>query len=411
MLSFEAARAKVIETLAARAPEKQPLPTETIDIGRDPSLAVGRILAEDIAADRNYPPFNRSIRDGFALRSADAGEPGAKLRLIGESRAGFAHNGTVGAGECVRILTGAPVPAGANAVVMHEFTRTDGDFVLFEQAARPGQNYVLAGAEARVGEVVVGRGTRLSYAELAMAAEVGQARTEVIRRPRVAIISTGDELVDVDRAPGPYQIRNSNSVSLAAQVALAGGEPVPSGSAKDEIAELRTRIERGLEADLLVLSGGVSAGKYDLVERVLQEAGAEILFDAVAIRPGKPAVFGWCRGKPVFGLPGNPVSTMVTFELFVWPAIQMLSGRSPGPPLFFKAKLAHPVEEKGTVAHFLPARVTWPPGGPNVEVLLWEGSGDIGAVVRGNCFLVVRDSRQHLEAGEWVDVLPRRGVF
>jgi molybdopterin molybdotransferase len=412
MISFEAARAKVIEVLTACvcAPER-----ETLDLSVAPAAPLGRILAESIIADRNYPPFNRSIRDGFALRSADAAEPGAKLRLIAESRAGVAYNGTVGAGECVRILTGAPVPRGANAVVMHEFTREEGDFVVFEQAARAGQYYVLAGAEARIGETVVSRGTRLGYAELAMAAEVGHARIEVTRRPRVAILSTGDELVPLDRPPGPFQIRNSNNISLAAQVTLAGGEPLAAGSAKDEVAELRARIEQGLEADILLLSGGVSAGKYDLVEEVLKDLGAEIYFDAVAIRPGKPVVFGWCRGKPVFGLPGNPVSTMVTFELFVVPAIEVLSGCSPQPLPIFKAKLAHPVDEKGGVAHILPARVSWPKGEadaePKVEALLWEGSGDIGAVVRGNCFLVVHASKLHLQAGEWVDVLPRRGTF
>jgi molybdopterin molybdotransferase len=417
MLSFEDARAKVIEILAARAgsPGKQTLGTETIDLARDPSAALGRILAEDILADRNYPPFNRSIRDGFALRAADAEKPGARLRLIGESRAGVAYNGSVGKGECVRILTGAPVPHGANAVAMHEFTHSDGDFVVFDQAVRSGQHFVLAGAEARVGEIVIPRGTRLSYAELAMAAEVGRARVEVSRRPRVAILSTGDELVSLDRAPGPFQIRNSNNISLAAHVSLAGGEPILAGNAKDEAAELRARIEQSLDADILVLSGGVSAGKYDLVEQVLQDLGAELFFDAVAVRPGKPAVFGWCRGKPVFGLPGNPVSTMVTFELFVVPAIEALSGYTPKPLPFVKAKLAHPIDEKGTVAHFLPARVSWPAGEtggePKVEVLLWEGSGDIGAVVRGNCFLVVHASRLQLEAGEWVDVLPRRGTL
>jgi molybdopterin molybdotransferase len=412
MISFEAARAKVIEVISASvcAPER-----ETLDLTVAPSAPLGRILAENIVADRNYPPFNRSIRDGFAVRAADTAAPGARLHLVGESRAGVAFSGTVGAGECVRILTGAPVPRGANAVVMHEYTREEGNFVVFEQAAHAGQYYVLAGAEARVGEVVVARGVRLGYAELAMAAEVGRARIEVSRRPRVAILSTGDELVPLDRAPGPFQIRNSNNTSLAAQVTLAGGEPLAAGSAKDEVAELRTRIEQGLQADLLLLSGGVSVGKYDLVEQALKELGVEVFFDAVAIRPGKPVVFGWCRGKPVFGLPGNPVSTMVTFELFVVPAIEALCGCSPPPLVVFKAKLAHPVNEKGPVAHFLPARVTWPKGEmgvePVVEVLLWEGSGDIGAVVRGNCFLVVHASKPHLQAGEWVDVLPRRGTL
>jgi molybdopterin molybdotransferase len=244
-----------------------------------------------------------------------------------------------------------------------------------------------------------------------MAAQVGRSKLTVYRRPRVAILSTGDEVVAVEQAPGQFQIRNSNSVSLAAQVSLAGAEPVMLGNAPDEVGELRRRIERGLEADILVLSGGVSVGKYDFVEQVLRELGAEFFFDAIAIRPGKPAVFGWCRGKPVFGLPGNPVSTMVTFELLAVPAIDILSGREAQPLPVFKAKLMRAVDEKGPMAHFLPARVSWPGGEPVVEDLTWEGSGDIGAVVRGNCFLVVHEARLKLAAGEWVDVLPRRGIF
>jgi molybdopterin molybdotransferase len=418
MLSFEAARAKVIEVVASRAGTPE---IEEVDLSHEPSRVLGRILAEDVVADRNYPPFDRSTRDGFAIRSADAAAPGARLRLIGESRAGVAFDGKVGEGECVRILTGAPLPRGANTVVMQEYTRADGDFIVFEKAAGAGEHFVRAGIEARVGEVMVPRGTRLSYAEMAMAAEVGRSRLKVSRRPRVAILSTGDELVGVAEKPGPCQIRNSNNVSLAAQVTLAGGDPVDLGIAPDEIGQLGARIKSGLDPDILVLSGGVSVGKYDLVESVLRDLGAEIVFDAVALRPGRPAVFGWCCGRPVFGLPGNPVSTMVTFALFVVPTIELLSGYQPRPLPHFKARLAHPVHEKGNVAHFLPARVSWAtpeagaeppaPAPPVVEVLLWEGSGDIGAVVRANCFLIVHESRLQLEAGEWVDVLPRRGVF
>jgi len=293
--------------------------------------------------------------------------------------------------------------------VMQEHTRIDGDFVIFEQSARAGQQYVLAGAEARVGEVMLSRGTRISYAELAVAAEVGRARVMVSQRPRVSILSTGDEVVPVEDTPGPYQIRNSNSVSLAAQVKLAGGEVLMSGNAPDEVSELRARIEKSLSGDMLVLSGGVSVGKYDLVEQVLRDLGTEFFFDAVALRPGKPAVFGWCAGKPVFGLPGNPVSTMVTFELFARPAIELLAGHAPPPLPLFKARLSHEINEKSKVAHFLPARVSWSDGVPIVEALLWEGSGDIGAVVRGNCFLVVNASKLHVDAGEWVDVMVRRG--
>ncbi len=410
MLSFEAARAKVIEVVAAHAVAP---PSEIIDITADAAQALGRVLAEDVLADRNYPPFDRSTRDGYAVRSADfpveASQPGAKLRLIGESRAGVPFAGTIRKGECVRILTGAALPDGANAVVMQEYARVEGNSIAFDRAATAGQNIVPAAAEARLGEALVARGTRLGYAELALVAQVGAVRLPVARRPRVAILSTGDEIVDVSKTPGPFEIRNSNSVSLAAQVALAGGEPVALGNARDEVAELRARIQRGLDADILVLSGGVSVGTYDLVEPVLRELGAEFFFDSVAIRPGKPAVFGWCRAKSVFGLPGNPVSTMVTFELLVVPAIEILSGAKPRPLPLFKAKLAHPVNEKPPLAHFLPARLTWP--GPQVEMVPWEGSGDVRALVQGNCFLVVRGEKQKFDADEWVDVLPRSGMF
>jgi molybdopterin molybdotransferase len=408
MLSFEAARSKVIEVVRARA---CPLPKETIAYAEEPAQALGRVLAENVSADRNYPPFNRSTRDGFALRAADAAQAGAKLRLIGESRAGVAFHGTVEPGTCVQIMTGAAVPRGADTVVMLEHARVEGDAVVFEQPAQPHHNFVLAGSETRAGEVVVKLGTRLGYAELAMAAQVGRSKIMVSRRPRVAILSTGDEVVAVDQTPGPFEIRNSNSVSLAAQVAQAGAELLLLGNAPDEIGQLRMLIERGLEADMLVLTGGVSVGKYDLVEQVLRALGTEFFFDALAIRPGKPAVFGWCKAKPVFGLPGNPVSTMVTCEVLVVPAMEVISGLRPEPLPLFKAKLVHPVELRATLTHFLPARVTWPSGEPTVSILHWEGSGDIGAVVRSNCFLVVHETKLKLGAGEWVDVLPRRGLF
>jgi molybdopterin molybdotransferase len=410
MLSYEAARAKVIEWM--RAPACAPPPaTESIGFADDPSRVLGRILAENIIADRNYPPFDRATRDGFAVRAADVVNPGTRLRLIGESRAGHAFEGQMEAGACVQIMTGAPLPRGTNAVVMLEYARVEGDSVVLENSVRAGQHYVVEGQETRAGESVLKRGTRLGYAELAMAAQVGRSDAVVAKKPRVAILSTGDEVIAVNRAPRPFQIRNSNSISLAAQVSLAGGEPVMLGNAPDDAGDLRARIERALEADVVILTGGVSVGKYDLVEAVLKEMGAEFFFDAVAIRPGRPAVFGVCNKKPVFGLPGNPVSTMVTFELLVVPAIEMLSGHTPHPLTLFKAKLAHPIDEKPHLAHFLPARVSWPGGEPTVEALHWEGSGDVGSVVRGNCFLVIHESKLKFEAGELADVLPRRGLF
>jgi molybdopterin molybdotransferase len=410
MLSYEAARAKVIEVICARRCAPPP-PTETIEFAEDPARVLGRIVAEDVRADRNYPPFNRSMRDGFALRAADAAQPGAKLRLIGESRAGVAFDGLVEPGTCVQIMTGAAMPRGANSIVMNEHARLEGEFVVLGEAAREGAHFVLEGQETRVGESVVARGKRVSYAELAIAAQVGRSRLVVAKKPRVAILSTGDELVAMDQTPTKYQIRNSNNVSLAAQVALAGGEPVMLGAAPDNLAELRARIEQALDADIVTITGGVSVGKYDLVEQVLREMGAEFYFDAVAIRPGKPAVFGFCQGKPVFGLPGNPVSTMVTFELFVTPTIELLSGKKPGALALLQAKLAHPLNEKPPLAHFLPARVSWPEGQPVVEAIHWEGSGDIGSVVKGNCFLVVNEARLVYAAGEMADILPRRGLF
>src|SRR5277367_1595323 len=215
MLSYEAARAKVVEIVRSRMGHLQ---SETIHFAEDPSVALGRYLAENISADRNYPPFNRSTRDGFALRSIDAAHPGAKLRLIGESRAGVSFDGAVEPGTCVQIMTGAAVPRGADTVVMQEHTRIEDSHVVLQNAALTGRNYVLAGSESRVGEVVVAKGDRLGYPELAMAAQVGRSQVAVVRRPRVAILSTGDELVSIEQAPGPFQIRNSNSISLAAQV-------------------------------------------------------------------------------------------------------------------------------------------------------------------------------------------------
>jgi molybdopterin molybdotransferase len=244
-----------------------------------------------------------------------------------------------------------------------------------------------------------------------MAAQVGHANPQVYRRPRVAILSTGDEVVAVEQPPGPFEIRNSNSVSLEAQVQLAGGQPVPLGNAPDRIGELRTLVERGLKEDILVLSGGVSAGKYDLVEGVLRELGAEFFFDAIAIRPGRPAVFCARGSTLVFGLPGNPVSTMVTFELLVVPAIDIRSGLAARPLPLFKAKLARPITQKALLTHFLPAKASWPEGEPVVEELPWQGSGDIGAVAQANCFLVVSETKLKLVAGDWVEILPRRGML
>lgn len=406
MLSFEDARSKVVE--ACRGLRRELL-VETVEL-KD---ALGRLLAQEIRADREYPPFDRAARDGFAVRAADCRSVGATLRVIGEVAAGAEFRGQVGAGECVQIMTGAAVPAGADAVVMVEQTREGAKqgTVIIERVAETGMNFTPRGSESQKGDVLLKPRMRMGAAELAVAAQVGCTQVDVHRKARVAILSTGSEIVEVGARPGQLQIRNSNGSSIAAQVEFAGGEAVLVGNAADREKELRASIERGLREDILVISGGVSAGKYDLVEPVLGELGGEIVFDAVEIRPGRPAVFAICQGKPVLGLPGNPVSTMVTFELFVAPAIDILGGGEPRELPLLKAKLATAVEERAPLTYFLPAVVEWPGGEATVRLLPWHGSGDVVTVAQANCFLVVPQKKPKLAAGEWVDVLPRRGIL
>jgi molybdopterin molybdotransferase len=402
MLTYEQARNKVIEEVGK---SKGPRATQIVNVWD----ALGFVLAQEVKTDREYPPFDRSTRDGYAVRSKEA-VPGAGLKCVGEIKAGDTVSAALAAGTCLQIMTGAAVPAGADAVVMIEHTKREGDLVRFERAAQVGQNVVPRGREAAASQTILTPGMRLGYAELALAAQVGAVQLQCAKRPRVAVLSTGDEVVLVDETPGAFQIRNSNSVSLAAQVRIAGGEPVALGNAADRIEDLGEKIEKGLKEDALLLSGGVSMGKYDLVENALKAMGAEFFFDAVAIRPGKPAVFGMCQGKPVFGLPGNPVSTMVTFELFVAPAIDLLSGAEARALPLVWARLAEAMNEKSGLAHFLPARIEWRGQIPEVMPLKWQGSGDIAALSKANCFLVVPEDKERIEIGESVSVLLRKDV-
>jgi molybdopterin molybdotransferase len=375
--------------------------------------AFGRVLAQDVLADRAYPPFDRATRDGYAVRAGEANsaaESGKTIRCAREIKAGDAVGEALAVGTCVQIMTGAAVPAGADAVVMIEHTQRAGDAVRFERDTRSGQNIVPQGSEAAARQRLLASGTRLGYVELAVAAQVGALELSCARKPRVAILSTGDEVVLAEQTPGPFQIRNSNSVSLAAQVRLAGGEPVLLGNAADTFEDLRGKIAAGLREDVLVVSGGVSMGKYDLVETVLKELGAEFFFDAVAIRPGKPAVFGKCGDTFVYGLPGNPVSTMVTFELLVVPALDLLGGAAARPLALLEARLGEAMKEKPGLTHFLPACVAWPEGRPEVKPLRWQGSGDIAALAQANCFLVIPSNKDALSCGETVLVMMRRDL-
>jgi molybdopterin molybdotransferase len=306
-------------------------------------------------------------------------------------------------------MTGAPLPGGADAVVMVEHTERQAKEVIIKKSVTQGANVVPRGSEAPEGELLLGEGARLGYPEISLLGQVGCSQVRVYRRPRVAVASTGNEVVPVETQPGPAQIRNSNVYSMAAQVASHGGQPVLLGNAPDEMGEIERAVRRGLEEDLLVLTGGVSMGKYDLVEAVLRTLGAEFYFDAVAIRPGRPAVFAGCQGKFVFGLPGNPVSTMVTFELFVAPALALLAGVSAPPLRFFKARLQESVTQRTRLSLFLPAILEGEGPDVTVRALSWKGSGDVVTISRANCFLVVPETVSRLEVGSWVDVLPRHG--
>ena len=364
--------------------------------------ASGRVLAEKIAADRDYPPLNRSMRDGFAMRST---EGLLTLRIAGEVRAGEIYDGECHEGEAVEIMTGAPVPSGADGVVMVEHVRRQDGVIHIDHPPKPGENINSRGSEARGGDSLLEPGRRLGFAEIALLASAGKARVKVYAKPRVAIVSTGDELVAVDGHPQDHQIRNSNAYSLAVQTIRAGGTPLILPIARDDAESTRSAIARGFEADLLLLSGGVSAGKYDIVEGVLAEFGAEFFFDRVRVQPGQPLVFGRAQDKFFFGLPGNPASTMVTFELFARAAVEMTGGEAePRLPLL-RTRLAVPFQHKGGLTRFLPAFLS--ADGSALSPVAWKGSSDVAALARANAFLVAEPDRQRYDAGDWIQVLPR----
>jgi molybdopterin molybdotransferase len=400
VLKFPEARDTVIEQV--RRFRRLPLP-EAVPLLE----SAGRVVAEPIFADRDFPPFHRSTRDGFAVRASDVASAPARLCLIGQVKAGESFVGSLEAGQCVEIMTGAPVPEGADAVVMLEHTAPGGDTIEVRRSISSGENVVARGSEARRGDRLLDVGCRIGYAEIAMMAAVGKQAVAVFARPRVAILPTGDEVVEVEATPGPHQIRNSNSYSLQTQVAAAGGVPLPLGIAPDRDGPLRDMISKGLRSDLLLLSGGVSAGKFDLVEAVLTGFDAEFLFEGVLMQPGRPLVFGRAQETFFFGLPGNPLSTMVTFEVFVRPALDLLSGVEPRPFAPLRARLGRDVRRKPGLVAFLPGLLTSDTGEPRVVPVEWKGSGDMASLTRANCYLVLPEEAAEFGAGEWVGVLPR----
>lgn len=369
--------------------------------------AAGRVLAEPVLADRDLPPFPRSTRDGYAVCSSDLSQLPATLDVIGEIKAGSILDGipgNIGNRQAVAIMTGAPVPAAADAVVMIEYTVRRGKHIEVTRSVVRGENVVPRAAEAREGAVLLERGGRLNEAAIALAASAGKSRLSVYKRPRVAVLTTGDEIVGIESKPGPTQIRNSNSYSLAAQIHQAGGEPVILPIAPDELQGLRHLIEQGLKADLLLMTGGVSMGRYDLVEQVLSEIHAEFFFTGAKIQPGRPVVFGKC-GTYFFGLPGNPVSTMVTFELFARPMLEALSGGVPSKLIFLHVRLKKEIRVKTGLTRFLPAILSGEFEHSEVELVPWQGSGDVAATARANCYAVIPPDREHIPAGEWLAVM------
>ena len=413
VLSFEDARHLV-------ASHAHVLRSSSKQIEHVPILAsLGRVLAEAIVADRDFPPFARATRDGYAVRSEDLRRPPAELTVVGEIRAGgdlpdgFSR---LQNGRALSIMTGAPVPDGADAVVMVEYTERAGQRVRVLRSVTAGENVVPRGREARRGSTLVSARTVIGHAQIALAASVGKSTVSVYSRPRIAILPTGDEIVPIDAQPAANQIRNSNSFSLAAQVTSCGGEAVQLPIAPDDRARLRESIAQGLESDLLLLSGGVSAGEYDLVEDELGKFGAELLFTGVQIQPGKPLVFG--RAQPrsnrerwtyFFGLPGNPISTMVTFQLFGSIFVRALAGSAERSISGRKIRLAKDVKTKMGLTRFLPGKVSGWWDDPEVDLLSWQGSGDMAAFARADCLLVIPPDRESFKSGEWMTVIPIEG--
>lgn len=373
---------------------------------------LGRVLAEPVAADRDQPPFDRSTRDGYAVRAEEA-SCGKLSKLLGQVRAGETWQGrALEPGEAIEIMTGAPLPPGVDAVAMVEHTEvTDGSVRLSpERTLAAGENVVARGSEARAGDVLLAEGVTIGPAEIALAAACGRPMLDVVARPRVAIVATGDELVEVDEVPAAHQIRNSNSYGIAALVTESGGIAQRLEMARDCREDIHERITQGRRTDLLVLSGGVSMGKYDLVEQVLEGFGAEFFFTGVKMQPGKPVVFGRLPeregGKECyfFGLPGNPVSTQVTFHCFVGPMVRALAGGAVEGPRFVQAVLGEDVRSKAGLTRVLPARFRSNSAGTEVRLVGWQGSGDLAANARANCYAVLPDGRD-LAAGELITIL------
>jgi len=397
MLRVEEALERILAEITRLEPETAPLPQ-----------ALGRVLAQSLASKEEMPPFANSAMDGYALRSSDtqaaSRQTPRRLRLVGAVQAGHVAERTVGAGESMRILTGAPVPPGADAVIQQELTQTGEGWVEVQAPVAQGNNVRHAGEDIRRGTVVLQDGAPIGPAEIGVLASLGIAEVTVYRRPVVAILATGDELVEVHEALRPGQIRNSNSYLVAAAVTRAGGIPRPLGIARDRVEELRAKLQAAQEADLIITSGGVSVGDYDLVKDIMREQGI-IDFWRVNLRPGKPLAFGRLGGTPLLGLPGNPVSAAVTFELFARPVLRKMQGFRQALRPMAQARLLEDFEDTGNRRHYVRAQVQWRDGAFVATTTGPQGSHILTSMLGANALLIIPENSPPLPAGALVQAM------
>ena len=396
MLSVEDALAHILATVRVLGPERVPL-----------LEALGRVLSEEIAADRDIPPADNSAMDGFAIRGEDLAKGACpRLRVVGEAPAGRTSSVVVGEGQAVRIMTGAPVPAGADTVVRFEDTRTEGSWLEIIKPPRIGANVRSAGEDVRAGQVVLCPGKVLRPQEIGMLSALGQLEVDVVRRPTVAILPTGDEVVPPDQVPGPGQIRDANSYTVAAQVKRYGGVPIVLEVMRDEDALVRRGVREALRlgVDLIITSGGVSVGDFDLVKQILASEG-EMHFWSLNMKPGRPMAFGVVGDVPLLGLPGNPVAAMISTELLGRPALLKMQGFSDWSRPTFEARLGSAIERKDGRRHYLRVRLRDSELGLEAELTGDQGSGILNSLVEADGLAIVGEDRRHLPAGSTVPII------
>jgi molybdopterin molybdotransferase len=396
MISVEEARRRLLAPLV-------PLGAEQVAV----SEAAGRVLAEDVEARRTQPPWDVSAMDGYAVRAGDATSVPARLKVVGSVPAGQAYAGMVGRGEAVRIFTGAPMPKGADAVVIQEDTERAGDSVVVREAAPPGQHVRLAGLDFRAGEVGLRAGRRLSARDVGLAAAMNRPWLMVHRKPRIAILPTGDEVVMPGDPVGPHQIVSSNGLALAALVSQCGGIPLHLPIAPDNADALQRIAAASAGADFLVTTGGASVGEHDLVRDALGASGLALDFWKIAMRPGKPLMVGRYRDTPMMGLPGNPVSSLVCGLLFLKPAIERLTGVTLADPPPLKARLAIPLPANDRRQDYLRATLSRAADG-SIEVRPFEkqDSSMMSLLARSDCLVVRPPHAPAAQAGDNVEIVP-----